>query len=281
MIDEMAARLLSEVETKGREMSKLQKALKGLTSTSTLESPRKVEEACRLLRQSDPKSIGIDIDLTALLEATAADQRERANARKIEFGRLLKENAEKEGVVCKMMTSDPMAFSIPPFTVTVELNQNLATMQYARLALEDLPARPDRIMAARGKNLKKLEAGWSSEQFFDALHHAYEMQLFEKKGQKGERVVLTDLLARVALSFQTDKFRADPVAGNYRDYGRVRMAYDLSRLRRNGLLQRNGWRLHLGTATGSSTQDKKGVLYIEESPAQGQYYLSIWFSPVD
>jgi len=278
MVNELARRLFAEVDNKSKEILKLHKALKMLAAADTLESPQKVKEACKVLEQSNPAAFGMDIDFAELLASTVADQRERANERKVQFGRMLNESAESLGLTCKMITTEPMEFSLPPFTVTVNLDQNLARIHYARLALEELPAKPERITAALQKNLKILETGWSSEQFFDALHNAYRMQLFEKKGREGERVVLADLLAGVALYFQSDKFRADPVADNYRAYGRVRMAYDLSRLRRNGLLQRSGWRLNLGAATGSSTQNKKGVLYIEDSPGQGQYYLTIWFS---
>ncbi len=279
MVNELARRLLAEVDKKSKEISKLHKALQILASAEMLESPRKVKEACKLLEQSHPKTFGLEIDFTELLESTAADQFQRLNERKVKFGRMLIESAESDGLTCKMIASEPMEFSLPPFTVAVNLDQNLAHINYARLALAELPAKPEQITTALQKNLKMLETGWSSVQFFDALYDAYRIQLFEKKDHRDERVVLTDLLARVALSFQSDKFRSDPVAGNYRAYGRVRMAYDLSRLRRNGLLQRNGRRLNLGTATGSSTRNKKGVLYIEESPGRGQYYLSIWFSP--
>jgi len=279
MVNELARRLFAEVDAKSKEILKLHKALKKLTSADTLESPRKVKEACKQLEQSDPKAFGLDMDFTELFEATRADQLRRAKERKIEFGRMLNESAAKQGFQCRVITTEPMEFSLPPFTVSVDFDQNLATINYARLALEELQARPDQIIAALQKNLKILEAGWSSEEFFDALYDAYGLQLFEKKGCQGERVVLADLLASVALFFQSDKFRADPVAANYRAYGRVQMAYDLSRLRRNGLLQRNGWRVNLGTATGSSTRNKKGVIYIEESPGHGQYYLTIWFSP--
>jgi hypothetical protein len=267
------------VDKKSKEISKLHKALQKLASADMLESPRKVNEACKLLEQSTPKDFGLDIDFNELLASTAADQLQRANERKIKFGRMLIESAESEGLTCKMIATEPMEFSLPPFTVAANLDQNLAYINYARLTLEELPAKPDRLTAALKKNLKMLETGWSSEQFFDALYDAYRTQLFETKGRQGERVILTDLLARVALSFQSDQFRSDPVAGNYRAYGRVRMAYDLSRLRRNGLLLRNGRRLNLGTATGASTRNKKGVLYIEETSGRGQYYLSIWFSP--
>lgn len=279
MVNELARRLLAEVDKKSKEISKLHKALQKLASADMLESPRKVKEACKLLEQSTPKDFGLDIDFNELLASTAADQLQRANERKIKFGRMLIESAESEGLTCKMIATEPMEFSLPPFTVAANLDQNLAHINYARLTLEELPAKPDRITAALQKNLKMLETGWSSEQFFDALYDAYRTQLFETNGRQGERVILTDLLARVALSFQSDKFRSDPVAGNYRAYGRVRMAYDLSRLRRNGLLLRNGRRLNLSTATGASTRNKKGVLYIEETSGRGQYYLSIWFSP--
>jgi len=279
MVNESAHRLFAEVDRKSKEMAKLHKALKSLASSNTLESPRKVREACRLLEQSDPKAFGLDMDFAELIETAAADQQSRLKVRKIEFGRMLKESAESLDLTCTMITADPMEFSIPPFTVAVDLDQNLAHINYARLPLEELQARPDQITAGLQKNLKVLEGGWPSEEFFDALHKAYQIELFENKKHQGERIVLTHLLARVAISFQSDRFRSDPVAGHYRAYGRARLTYDLSKLRRNGLVQRNGWRLNLGTATGSSTRDKKGVLYIEESPGQGQYYLSIWFSP--
>ncbi len=281
MINELAAGLLSRVDDKSKELAILQKALKTLTSPDTLEFPRKVEEACRQLAQSDPGAVGLDMDFIELLETVEADQRERAKIRRSEFGRLLKEYAGNKGIVCGLITTDPMEFSVEPFTVVVNLEQNLAAILYARLPLEELPAKPERIIASVEKNLKTLEAGWSSERFFDALYKAYEMWLLDRKAPRGERAPVVDLLAFVALAFQSDKFRADPKTANYRAYGRVQMAYDLSKLRRNGLLHRNGRRLNLGTATGASAQDKKGVLYVEESPGQGQYYLSIWFSAVD
>ena len=46
---------------------------------------------------------------------------------------------------------------LPPFTVAVDLDQNLAHINYARLALEELPARPDQITAALEKNLNLLD----------------------------------------------------------------------------------------------------------------------------
>jgi hypothetical protein len=278
MVTELAHSLFETVDTKSKEMAGLHKALKSLTSSATLESPKKVQDACRVLEQLDPRVFGLDMEFTGLIEAVRADQQARLKARRIEFGRTLTETAQQAGMSCRMIASDPMEFAIPPFTVVIDLEKNTARIHYARLGLEELPARPERIIPDLQKWVKALEGGWSSEQFFEALHGAYENELFARKERPGERLAIADLLPWVAFAFQSDRFRSDPVAGLYREYGRVRLAYDLSRLRREGVVHRNGWRLNLGTATGSSTQDKKKVLYIEESPGQGQYYLSIWFS---
>lgn len=278
MINELAARLLSRVDEKNKELAVLQKALKTLASPDSLESPRKVEEACRQLGVFDPGLVGLDMDFTELLQAAEEDQLERAANRRSEFGRSLKECAEEKSISCRLITTDPMEFSVEPFTVVADLEQNKAVVLYARLPVEELQAKPERIITAAEKNLKRLEAGWSSEEFFDALSKAYEMWLFDRKAPKGERAPIAGLLPFVALCFQNEKFRTDPKASNYRAYGRVHMAYDLSKLRRNGLLHRSDRRLNLGTATGSTTRDKKGVLYVEDRPGQGQYYLSIWFS---
>ena len=278
-IEDMAKRFFGVVDEQSKALGKVQKALKSLTDDAILESPGKVGEACRQLEAFDPGAFGLNIDFEDFLSQTVEDQRKRAGKRKVEFGRDLKEIADREGVSCQLITTDPMEFSLPPFTVAVNLEKNLAALRYARIAIEDVPAKAEKIMAALQKNLKLLDAGWSGEDFFDALYHAYQIVLFEQRKHPGERVTLVDLLPFVALSFQSAKFRSDPISDHYRAYGRARMAYDLAGLRRNGLLERNGVRLNLGTATGSATKNKKNVLYIEEGGGKGQYYLSIWFSP--
>ena len=278
-VEDMAKRLFEVVDEQSKALGKVQKALKNLTDEAILESPGKVGEACRQLEAFDPGAFGLHIDLEDFLSQTVEDQRKRAGKRKVEFGRNLKEIADREGISCQLITTDPMEFSLRPFTVAVNLEKNLAAIRYARIAIEDVPAKAEKIMAALQKNLKLLDAGWSGEDFFDALYHAYQIILFEQRKHSGERVTLVDLLPFAALSFQSAKFRTDPVSNHYRTYGRVRMAYDLAGLRRNGLLERNNIRLNLGTATGTATKNKKNVLYIEEGGGKGQYYLSIWFSP--
>ena len=276
--EETAKQHLGMVDQQVKALLKVQKALKILADANALESPQKVTAACKLLETFDPNAFGLDVDFGALLSLTIEDQKQRAGKRRIEFGRNIKEMAAQKNVSCQMITTDPMTFSLPPFTVSINLEKNLATIHYARLAIEELPAKPEKIMAALQKNMQRLDTGWSGEGFFDALYAAYEFEVFKRGGHPGDRITLVNLLAFVALSFQNLKFRQDPVAGHYRAYGRVRMAYDLAGLRRSGLLERNGRRLNLGTATGAATRNKKDVLFVEEGEDRGQYYLSIWFS---
>ncbi len=75
---------------------------------------------------------------------------------------------------------------------------------------------------------------------------------------------------------QNDRFKTDPTRENFKPYGKVRLAFDLARLRRSGQLEHQGARLTLGTATMGSTKDKSRVLYLEDA-GRGQFYLSLAF----
>lgn len=278
-VTERAATLLDPVSEKVKALTQVQKVLKSLCSPSTLDSPDKVDAAALVLKAFDPKAFGLNLDLSELLEAVAEDQRERAGARRLAFGKALNEVAQSENMTCRLITGDPMEFALPPFTVAVNLSRNQATLTYARLPMGEMPAKPEKIMAAIRKQLKAFEAGWSSERFFEALLEAYHTELFRVRKPAGERVEIVRLLPGVAFLFQNARFLSEPLSGNYRSYGLFHLAWDLSALRQRGFLEQQGYRLNLGAATGSSTKNKKNVLYIEEGAGRGQYYLSLWFTP--
>ena len=275
---ELASQLLHKAMEKNKPIAQLTGALKKLASHETLESPRKVNEAMRALESMPPGCLFPELDLGKLPDVVAADQAGRAAKRKVEFGRTLIENARSAGLTCELVTADPMEFSIAPFTLTVDLEKSSSTLRYARLAIKELVAQPEQILKAYGKSLDLLDSGWDPERFFDVLHEAYQAQLTCKGLAQGERVHLADLLGPVALAYQGNKFLVDPVADNFRSYGRVRFSYDIAHLRRARLLERNEWRINLGPATGTSTRRKENVLYIEDSVGRGQYYLSVWFT---
>jgi hypothetical protein len=271
-------RLYRAADQKNRQLAKIVGALKKLAFADTLDSPRKVAGAIRILKKSDPAELGLDFNFTELFDTLTVDQARRTEARRLAFGRALAEQAQGAGLTCELLTSDPMELALPPFTVVVDLTENLARLCYARLTVEELGAKPNLITEAHQKNLEKLESGWTSQQFFDALFGAYQIQRIRQKLPRGERVDLSDIVSIVAFDFQNPKFFADPLVNHYRDYARYRFAYDLARLRRAGSLERNGYRLSLGVATGATTRNKGNVLYIEEGKNTGQYYATLWFT---
>ena len=115
------------------------------------------------------------------------------------------------------------------------------------------------------------------EVFVEHLWLAYRRCLLTEKKPVGERVELVDLLPELAMLNQGPRFKLDPTRENFRPYGKVRLAFDLARLRKSGTLTHQGYRLSLGTATIGTTRQKDRVLYLEEG-GRGQYYLSLAFS---
>lgn len=278
-VTESAQALLEPINDKVKVLTGVQKALKSLCSEATLDAPEKVGAACRILEQFDPQTCGLDVDVAPFLETVTEDQRNRLAARRLAFGKELSTAAREEQMTCRLLTGEPMEFSLPPFTVTVDLNRNQASLVYARLPILEIPAKPGKIIAAIQQQLKAIEKGWSSKDFFSALQEAYQTELFRMRKPPGERVEIVSLLPRIAFLSQNSRFKSEPLSANYRSYGRFHLAWDLAALRQKGLLEHQGYRLNLGAATGASTKNKKNVLYIEEGAGRGQYYLSLWFTP--
>jgi len=281
LADQVAA-LAEEVSRRVKGMSRLGKALGQLGREKVLAAPAKVARVLAELhkvRDLPDEILGEDLraSLPDLLVAVGADQAERLAQRRVSFGIDLTTAAGEADLQCRLVTADPMEYALPPFTLGVDLASNRASLRYARLEVAEVAAEPDRILAERAKRLEELEAGWDAEVFFETLLLVYRQRCREPKQPMGTRVALVELLPRLALAFQKKPFWRDPTARNFRDYSRARFAYDLGRLRREGKLCHLDLRLNLGPATGEATRRKGDVLYLEEGPDRGQYYLSAWF----
>lgn len=214
-------------------------------------------------------------ETSARLERWVAKQ-ERQRPRL--FGRRLREAAEAAGVGCSPLTSDPPEFRLEPLTVALDYRKGVAELRYARLPLLEVELEPEAILEGRRRMVEALEGrGWDAEAWFDRLLEAYRRRLASLGRPVGERVPLVDLLPEVAFLQQPERFCKDPSRDHFQPYGRVRLAYDLARLRRRGMLRRNGMRLSLGSATLGTTRRKDDVLYLEEEGGRGQYYLTAWF----
>ncbi len=206
-----------------------------------------------------------------------AFQKEQERQLPLQFGRDLKEAAEKADIAFRVETSEPPSFRLTPLTVEPNFKKGESELLYARLPVGKTSLDPADILAARQKYVTSLEGGASPEDFLEKLYLAYRKACAGAGKRPGERVDLAELLPDLALALQPKKFLANPTKDNYTPYGRVRLAYDLARLKREGLFEYQGKRLSLGTATIGTTRQKDKVLYLEGPGGKGQYYLSIAF----
>ncbi len=281
LADQVTA-LATEVSRRVKGMSRLDKALSKLGREKLLATPAKVAQVVAELREVadlPDEIIGEDLraGLPDLVAAVEADQADRLAQRRVSFGIELTRAAGEADLQCRLVTADPMEYTLPPFTVGVDLESNRASLRYARLEVAEVAAEPSKILDEHRKQLEALESSWDAGVFFEALALAYRQRCRESQDPMGARAPLVDLLPRLALAFQKKPFRRDPTARNFRDYSRARFAYDLGRLRREGRLSHMELRLNLGPATGEATRNKGNVLYLEDGPDRGQYYLSAWF----
>lgn len=259
-----------------RPLRDAEKILKDLGDPKGLQDLKKVKSALPRLRSFRmPEG---DLDLASLAQVLESFVREQERGRPMFFGRALREAAEAAGVNFAPLTSDPPEYRLDPFTLAPEFAKGVAELRYARLPVAEVELDPKTILDARRKMLDALAGReFDGEAYFDTLLQAYRRVLGGKP--LGERVSLVDLLPEVAFLMQPERFRKDPSRDHYQPYGRVRLAFDLARLRKSGVLRRHGMRVSLGSATLGTTKKKDEVLYLEDEGGRGQYYLSLWFAP--
>ncbi len=255
-----------------------ERCLKELSEPRTRQDLKKVGVLLSRLRTLPPVQTELAAELGPLVETLEAFVREQERSRPLFFGRSLREAAEAQGVAFSALTSEPPEYRLDPFTVGADFRKGSAELRYARLAVCEVDLDPEALLKARLKMLEALQTkDFCPEVFFDRLLAAYRRVLGGRA--MGERINLVDLLPEVAFLGQSERFRKDPSRDHYQPYGRVRLAWDLARLRRSGSLSRKGLRLGLGSATMATTRNKEAVLFLEDETGRGQYYLSLWFAP--
>jgi hypothetical protein len=254
-------------------------AQKLLKTTAQLSSDtRKLKKALESFNRFE----SVSPDLQARLQTIGTDLEEwRKNeerGRAPRFGRELKEAAEAASVRFAALSSEPPTYGLEPLTVEVSFVAGTARLDYARLPLGECAMDPPSILEAREKFLQFLDGEeFSPEVYVERLWQAYRRCLLAERKPVGERIELVDLLPELAMLNQGPRFKTDPTRENFKPYGKVRLAYDLARLRKSGTLTHQGHRLSLGTATIGTTRQKDRVLYLEEG-GRGQYYLTLAFS---
>jgi hypothetical protein len=213
----------------------------------------------------------------ATLAAVETWRRERADALRQQLGRELKAACDGSGLSLHTVSREqPIEVRIPPLAVVIDFERARAELRFAKETLAGCAAEAQAIVTAHGKVTAALQRGFQADTFFDLCLKAW-LAARAATGN-GDRIELLDFLPFLAVLRQPAKFRAAPVRENFAGYPRAQFAFDVMRLRREHGLARNGWRMNLGVATGTTAADKRRVLYVEDEAGNGEYKLTVFFT---
>lgn len=246
-----------------KELEKQRKALELLADPKAWTDRASRERAAKAVAMTveAPALAAFAAELTQGLRAWASEQR------RVFVDRFLALVAERGGTA-EPVGQQPPVFDLAGIQIEVDYDKEEARLSYGREDLGSCALDPETILRARDEHALRLERAWpGAAVFFDAFASAYRARLGRENKPPQERVALTDLLPELGLEGELRRLEA-PISD------KASFAYCLDRLAREGGLEKDGYRIELGTATGGSTKDKKRVLFLRHGLGGGQYYLT-------
>lgn len=278
--DEKLLRALTDfkedVQERVRDLLRAKKAAEQLCRDGALENLELVQKYADWLRDADLEPIEMEERREKAVDSLDAFVKRRRNKRRMSFMRQLHDRADDRGLEVEKLSESPPAMYVEPFVVAPDFETGRVELSYARETIAETDLDPDVVFERRDHWAERFAQGTPSpEAFFDRLELAYELARNSRERGPGERVELVDLLAPLALLRSDPEDWRDPELEAVDGYPKYLLAYQLQGMRREGLLERDGTRVDLGTATGGSTRDKDDVVFIPSGPDDGQYYLSI------
>lgn len=212
----------------------------------------------------------------ALLKQLRGDLGQRRKNMQERLAADLQEACRESGLELKVLRREqPVEIRIPPFAVRIDRDKGQAQVLFARLVIIECEAQAQAILRAREQALANLGHGFDGEVFFVACFKAWKAAC---AAGSSERVEISDYLAYLALQLQSKAFRLEPVQKNFKGYTRARFAFDLMQLRAGVGLRRDGWRMNLGVATGTTASKKNRAIFIEDEYGEGEFKLTIFFT---
>ncbi|MBA2660650.1 MAG: hypothetical protein H0U74_00020 [Bradymonadaceae bacterium] len=267
------------VQAELKDVLRAQKALEALSKGRRLASGEALQKAQRELGRASLAVLGADAEREAIVLAIDGHVERQKKALRMQFLAELQTLATADGLEVVRLAESPPTLYLHPLTIELDFERETAALSYSREPVEEAALRPGVVLKCRQQIVDRMrDEAKDSQAFFDLLKRAYQTVLIARGEQAGARVDLVDLLVPLAL-LRVDhaQWRKSGVDG-LKSYPRHMLSYQLNRLRRDGLLERNGSRIDLGTATGGSTKNKRDVLFVATAQTEGQYYLSIRFS---
>lgn len=275
-LPESAERLRKALRAALRGPNRASKALDAVVRPNAFNTLGLVAAAATAVRGANLGNLGLLEESEAVYQAL--EQQQRALRQSLRSGLMaeLQQRAEAAGLVLRIVGEEPLTIVLSPMTIELNLSSSTAEIRYAREVVGQCELTADAVMNARTAAMTLIsDTAVATEEFFGRLAGAYHFVCQATGVAPGARIDVVDLLAPLSLgrvdrgSWRTGSLTA------VEPYPRYLLAYQLSRLRRDGMLARGGFRVELGTATGGSTRNKRDVLYVPMSPAEGQYYLSL------
>ncbi|MBI4816704.1 MAG: hypothetical protein HY791_10625 [Deltaproteobacteria bacterium] len=282
VVEARAASLKDEAARRKSESQELDAAATTLTSLAkALRSGdlKRVQAALDKARASVPDGSAA---ITYVAEPFAQIEtflREEPQRIRDELGRGLKDACAAHGLSFRIVSrEDPIEVRIPPFSVTLDFSKGRAVFRFARLEIGQCAASRDEILETHGELAKSFGPPFEAGKFFDQCRRAYLSAAIAEGRRDGDRLELAEFLPYLAIQRQSKAFCVSPESSAFKGYSRAQFAFDVMRLREAGGLSRNGFRLNLGVATGTSATDRSRSLYIEDAEGNGEYKISVFFT---
>jgi hypothetical protein len=197
---------------------------------------------------------------------------------KSDFGKglnelLIKENYYLEGNYPKLKNGF--------YTIIADVGSNNVKIYYGNESdlLEQCNANPTDVVI----KLKQCDGNiknrlFIEEEFIKLLFDSYELCRLKNKLQDFEAVSVSDIISMLSYLSQDEIFLKNPKKKYYKEYDRVQFSYDLYRLKKKII---NNRELVLVTATISDTKNKMGFLWVPKNEKGEMFACSrIKFSEV-
>jgi hypothetical protein len=276
---EHAEALLKQVRSHARRTSRVKNllnAVKGKAPSSTSYEPwLDLSQGLSGYELGAPELDALREELVAKLDKDMVRLRMKT---RMAFVQKLEMLADQKDLELEKLSEAPLALYVDPLTFEIDFDAGGATLLYGHEPICECPIDAAKLFKAREDALDKLKKrALESDDFFDLLRRAYRTVLVADGQEPGQRVDLVDILMPLAMLLVDRKDWRSKGPDAIDTYPRHQFAYQLAKLRRDGVLEKGDVRLDLGAATGGSTRNKQNVLYIPVGAKNGQYYGSIRF----
>lgn len=267
------------------EQRSLTKVVSALRSLPKIVEGSDLVAALKKLTKLEAKVAALGVAGARGVELVKAAGREIEQRRQRVRERLageLRAACEARGLSLRVVSrEEPVEVRIPPLAVVIDREKARAELRFAKQPLAICGAKAEEIVAAHAEAVEALRKGFDPEGFFAACVRAWRAARAAAGPEATERVEILSFLPQLALQMQSESFRANPNAKNYREYTRARFAFDVLQLQRAGKIVQSGQRLNLGVATGTTASQRNRAIWLEDEQGEGEFKLTVYFTAAE